>query len=400
MNVAPNTYSRIMTQAFDEAGVISVSTAGQAFFGNPANGSFTTFSMDAKVADIDIIRGNEKTAALIQRGGGGFRNLSGQKSTSDQQYSSFSRSFPLSEEEGHITSSKLLDRMAGEPVYNGFTQQQRAQRYAIRHHGEHIRRNVRLFERLAWEVILTGTQSAILGTTKNDLIYDYLRDAGNSITPITKWDDTTPDIMGDIDAGCDQMRAKGRTTPDMLIMGGGAINAAINDAAFQKLADNRGFKLIQISSTSPVPEKYTRWTKAGFDARGFLVTPVGRILWVFTYQDGYDDDGGTFTKYMPSDKCVLISTNARFDRMFGPGETLPSTPQRDQWFRENFGFDPIGGQMPTNIKNPGAVVNPQMFSFDGYGSSDAKTLVIRTQAAPLFITTQTDTIVTLDDVLT
>jgi hypothetical protein len=257
-----------------------------------------------------------------------------------------------------------------------------------------------LNERLAWEVLLTGKQSAILGTTNNDLIYDYLRDAGNTITVGTGWNQTTATIIPNIDAGCDQYRKTARMNPSMGIIGGSAMSALINDSNAQAQADNRRFELIQISSKFPVPPEYGRYVEAGLNARGLLRTEEGYELWLFTYTDGYDTDAGTFTKYMPADKMIITSHKARFDRQFGPGQTLPMKPQRIQWFVENFGFSPMAAPMPMNIKSPGNVVVPQMFTFDGYGSANAKTLTIRTQAAPLFVTTQTDAVVVLDGLIT
>ena len=66
--LAVDVYSRTMIDLFDERNVIGVSTGFQSLFGNPANASKTIFSPDSSVVDIDIMRGNEKTAALVLRG--------------------------------------------------------------------------------------------------------------------------------------------------------------------------------------------------------------------------------------------------------------------------------------------------------------------------------------------
>ena len=66
--LAVDQYSRFMAEMFDERAIIGVSTVGQSFFGNPAHGSKTIYSPDSKVVEIDIIRGNERIGALINRG--------------------------------------------------------------------------------------------------------------------------------------------------------------------------------------------------------------------------------------------------------------------------------------------------------------------------------------------
>ncbi len=50
--------------------------------------------------------------------------------------------------------------------------------------------------------------------------------------------------------------------------------------------------------------------------------------------------------------------------------------------------------MPPNIKNLGSVITPAMFYSDAYKAQDDKKVTIRTQAAPIFATTQTDAFVT------
>ena len=113
-----DTYSRFMDELFDEKEIIGVSTVWQQFFGKPANGgSKTIYSPNSEVVDIDIMRGNERTAALIHRGTDS-RHLDLQRNTATQNFSSFSRVYPFAEELGDITSSQILKRMAGEDPYD------------------------------------------------------------------------------------------------------------------------------------------------------------------------------------------------------------------------------------------------------------------------------------------
>ena len=118
--LTPNTvdaYSRFMDELFDEKEVINVSTVWQQFFGKPGNGgSKTIYSPDSEVVDIDIMRGNERVAAMIHRGTDS-RFLNMMRNTSTQDYSSFSRVYPLCEELGDITASQINKRMAGENPY-------------------------------------------------------------------------------------------------------------------------------------------------------------------------------------------------------------------------------------------------------------------------------------------
>ena len=399
---AVDTYSRVMVEAFDEKSVIGVSRGFQTFFGRVENGSKTVFSPNANVVDIDIMRGNEKTAALIQRNASGRSNsVANPINTNEQKYTNFSRAYPLGEEISDIDSEQLNSRVAGEnPYAASITKFDRLRILGIQHHEEHIRRFVRMFERLAAQSVILGVQDSILGTANTDLQYDFRRASGNTITVANPWDGGSATIIADIDAGNLQFRTTSKTSPDMMILGSSAMNSFINDSDVQAQADNRRFELIQVSSNNPVPDRFARFVSAGFNARGLLRTPSGYELWLFSYVDRYSTNAGVFTPFMPVDKAVIASSRSRNDRYFGPSNVLPKTQARIQFYQEWFGFSPLAAPMPMNIKDLGATVLPAMFYFDAYMSSNAKTLTQRTQTAPIFATTQTDAFVTLDGLKT
>lgn len=395
---AVDTYPRVMVDGFDERAIISVPTGFQSVFGNPATASKTIFSADASVLDIDLLRGNEKLAATILRGSNG-RSITGQKNTNDQKFTSKSRLYPLIEEEGDITAAQLNQRVMGEGPYSNITKEARMQILAMGHHQEHVRRTVRTFELLASESVLTGKMSAKIGTTNTDLIYDFGRDAGNIFAAPAVWDAGSPKILEDFDTACQQGREQGHVNIDMAIIGGGAMDAIVNDTLFNTQADNRRIELIEVSDKNPVPSRFDRFIEGGFLARGRVRTPQGYEVWLFTYNEVYEDSAGAMQKYMPDDKIVFLSSSARFDRYFGPSEVLPMNAVREAWFMETFGFSSTG-MMPPNIKGASDIVSPAMFYFDGYPSTNGKAVTIRTQAAPIFATTQTDAIVVITDLLT
>ena len=393
-------FSRYMAELFDERNVIGVSTGFQAFFGNPMAGAVTHFSPDANVVDIDIIRGNEKIAALIPRGTVS-RPLGGtQKDMQTENYTSFSRKYPLAEEEGNITADQILNRLGGENPYQTRSRLDRMRKLGLNYHMESVRRIVRMQEVLAASSVLDGVMPAILGTTNADLIYDFRRPATHIDTVSTGWNQASPDILGDIDAACDLCRADGKVMPDFIGMGGQAMDAFIKDTTVSTLADNRRFELIEVSTNNPVPQRFMRFVDSGWIARGRLRTPQGYDLWIFSDIDVYTDDAGDTVKYMPEDKAFITSVTARCDRYFGPPETLPMIPQRASMYQEMFGFNPGAAPMPMSIKGDGNIIMPAMFYADAYVSADWKKVTIRTQGAPIFATTQTDAFVTLDGLIT
>ncbi|MEE8206912.1 MAG: major capsid protein [Nitrospinaceae bacterium] len=390
-------FSRFMAEAFDDREVIGASTALQGFFGNPAsqNPGRTIFSPDANVVDIDIVRGNEKIAALIPRGTVSRSLGSLQSNLQDGKHSTFSRKYPLAEEEGDINADMILNRIPGENPLAGNTRMGRMRYHAFQIHLESIRRIVRMNEVLAAQSLLTGKQDAIIGTTNTDLQYDFRRNSTHTVTVGTAWSNVAADALGDIDGICKKIRANGRATPNIVIMGDGSFSNFIKNTTVLAQADNKRFELIEVSTGNPVPGKYNRFVEGGLIPRGRLRTPGGFTVWMFTYIDGYDNSGGTFTKFILDDQVLIGSVDARCDRYFGPPERLPIGPTDRALYMEYFGFSLDAPPMPI-VKAAGGVIDPNMFHSDAYKSVDRKKITVRTQSAPIFATTHTDAFGVLD----
>ena len=392
--VPQDLFSRFMAGTFDEKSLIGVPTGFQAFFGRPETGAETIFSPDANQVDIDIIRGNEKISALIPRGSVSRSLGSLQKNLRVEQFSSFSRKYPLGEEVGDIPADKLLNRVAGENPYQRQTRMDRLRYHGLKIHTESIRRLGRMFEVLAAQSILEGKQDAIIGTANTDLQYDFRRNSDHIFTVDASWSGGSADILADIDDACALVRANGKMMADMMVMGSTAISSFVKDTTVAALADNRRFSYVKMGDNMVPPPKYQRFIDGGFLPQGYLCTPQGHCLWVFTYLDVYTDASGNPVKYLADDKVVVASSQARCDRYFGPPENLPMIPMREQLYREFFGFDPSAPPMPPKLM--GSVIDPAMFYCDAFVSNDWKRLSIRTQTAPIFATTMTDGFVTMD----
>jgi len=391
--LATDNFSRFMAEFFDEREVIGVSTAAQAFFGRPETGSKTYFSDSSEVVEIEIIRSNEKTSALVPRGKIG-KSLNN-KDLDQEKWTNFQRVFPVGEDMGEITASQLAKRIAGEGQYEGKERLMRARELAVSLSKEMIRRQVRLFERLAMQSLLTGKQDVILGTTDTNLQYDFKRDSNLSITVSNAWNSGSQTIMADIDGACDKLREIGHVTPDMILVGGDAMDDMLADDDFQARADNRRFGLISIDMDGAMPSKFQKFVDGGMEWRGSLKTAKGRKLYIFTYTDIYTTDAGVATDYMDSDKAIIAYSGARADRYFGPADVLPVDTEVRNLYMDYFGFSLDAPMMPGNMKNASNVIMPEMFHFDAYKSKNNKNLTMRCQTAPIFATTQTDAIAVL-----
>lgn len=393
-------YSRFMAEMFDERELISVSTVFQSFFGQSKHGSRTVYSPDGDVVEIDIVRGNEKVAGLIQRGTNSHHLGDLQKNTDTPNWTNFARVYPLGEEMGDITANQILKRVPGENPYQMKTRLDRMRMLGKEHYFEHIRRYVRLFEILAGSSLFNGTMPAILGTANSDMIYDFRRNAANTITVGTAWDATGADILADLDAGGEVLRENGKVHPNVFICDGDVMSAIIKDLTVQGIADNRRYEFIELGVNNPVPPNLQPLVESGATPRGSLKTPYGYVIWLFTYIDTYQNAAGVHTKYVPSGWGLLAHYGARCDRYFGPPEILPPTAQKAAWFQERFGFNMMAPPMPQKIANQSAIINPGMFYTDAFEANDGKKITVRTQAAPIYATTQTDAFVTFKGLLT
>ena len=394
--VPQDIFSRFMAGMFDEKKIIGVPTAFQSFFGRPENGAETIYSPDANQVDIDIIRGNERIAALIPRGTVSNSLGSLQKGQRVERFSTFSRKYPLAEEEGSISADQLINRVAGENPYAGLDRMTRLRMLGLKIHLESMRRIIRMDEVLAAQSIMTGKQDAIIGTANTDLQYDFRRNAANTVTVGTSWAGGSGAILSDIDGGCIKLRSNGHVNPDMAVMGSTAINSFVKDATVRSFADNRRYGFVSMGDGAVMPAKFQRFVEGGMTFQGTLRTPRGYELALFTYNEGYDNGAGTFTPYIEADKVLIASSSARCDRYFGPPESLPNVPQRTQMYREYFGFDPSAPPMPPKVMAAGGVITPEAFYCDAYVSGDYKRVSIRTQHAPIFATTMTDAFLVLD----
>ena len=395
--LASDPYSRLMAQAFDERDFIGNPTGFLSFFGRPGFGT-TRFSPVASVVDINIMRGNEKTAALVPRGTISKPLGTTQKNANGTRYSTFSRRFPLSLEESNISADQLEFKMLTEDPTMPRDHLMRLRELALDEHKEQVRRTIRLFERLAAQSVLTGKQDAILGAG-TDMQYDFMRKATHSFAAAGSggsWATAGSTVIADIEKGCDLIRKDAHVTPDFLGLDKDSIDGLMKNTEFIAYAESRRINLLQFGPETPMPAWGARLVAAGWIWRGRLDTPSGYSLNVFTYMDTYYDEAtSTTVGYLPEDTAIIGSSQAICDRYFGPPERLPMSPTEAAEMRYFMGIDPNVGMLPPNIKGAGDVISPSMFYFDAY-KSGRKTFTVETQSAPIFVPTMTDAWVTID----
>jgi hypothetical protein len=393
-------FSRIMANGFYEVDYIHMPTLFLSFFGRPETGSFTVFSPDANVFDIEITRGDERLAALVQRGIGSRFGGTRHEDTKMGEGTTFSRKYPLIEESGNIGADELNNRVIPlEPPYGGWTREERAMYKARQLYLQMVRRTIRLMEYLAGQSIQLGVQSTIDITDVTTQIYDWRRAAANTITPAHGWGNAAGVPITDLDAACAILRYTSRGAagyPDGVLMGGTAMTYFLANAQVStNYANHLYFDLMQFSNTFKPNPKFDRFVRAGAIPFGVLRLPSGYELTVFTYPEIYWNSAGAAAYYLNQTRAVVFCSGARCDRYFGPPEQLTLTSQDQARMMERFGFNPAAPMLPMNIQDPGSTVLPQMFYPDAYESDSRKNMTVRVQSAPAFATTMTDAFATL-----
>jgi hypothetical protein len=395
--VSVNEYTRMMVEAFDEQKAIIAPTAFQgSFYGKPETGAVTVFAPNSMIIEIDILRRNGRRLARLVNRGTSSDDILRKKTQTGDKFTNIARAWPLVETDGAINSDELLKRLPGEMPYSKTTRQDRLVAKAMRSHFEQMNQHIHMMEYLCREALLTGEHPAILGTTNTDLIYDFYRNAGNSITVSNSWNSGSQTIMADIDSGIDPIQQNAYLYGDYgMLLGTDAFGDLRNDTAIKALAENRRFFFVELGGQiRELPVEFHIYRNNGFQPRGYLETDKGRRVWIFTYDLTFTDDFTTpgsdvETPWMPTDKALIFSPKARCDRYFGPPDRLPFTADEIAWYQETFGFNMTAPPMPAKVQNTG-VVDARMFYCDGYTGPDRKTVVARTQSAPIMPTTQTD----------
>lgn len=402
--LAMDPYSRLQAQSFDERDYIGCSTGFLSWFGRPGFGS-TLYSDVASVVDIDIIRGNRRTAALVPRGMISRPLGPTQVDTAATRYTAFSRRFPLSLEMGTIAADQLEFRGAGENPYMPADHLTRLRKLALDHHKEQVKRTVRLFEVLAAQSILTGVQDAIIGGGAANQ-YDFCRNATHTFAAAGlggSWANPASNPMLDIETACGLIRADASVQPDFMLCGATAMAGLLANTALLATSNNFRFNFVNLGGVSAggtvagptsMPAKFQRFVDGGLIFRGTLETPQGFVLSVFTYMDTYTTGAGVVTPLMPLVNTLVGSSSAICDRYFGPPERLPMTPTEVSDRRFWFGIEPGPAMVPA-LKGSADIITPAMFYFDAY-KSGRREITVETQSAPIFAPTMTDAWVTID----
>ncbi len=257
----------------------------------------------SEAVELDVQRDGEDVAIAITDNGGGHRENENDKYTNKLFVP------PKFDEELMINAHTLLKRNPGEDPFKdpnfqanmimrafaGFTKLQNK-----------IRRGIEL---MCSQVLLTGALTMINAAGTTVFSMSFSPKGTHSVTP-TAWaaDGSTGAPITDLSSLADVIRSDGHTNPDTLIFGQDAWTRFLANATVQKYLIRDGLQLGTLNASS-------RGLGATFQG---IVTVGAYQFQCWTYNGTYKHaQTGTPTRYVGSNKVIMLSSGARLDLSFG-----------------------------------------------------------------------------------
>jgi hypothetical protein len=385
--------TRNLMPLFEEQKGLESQTNWLAFAGR--GGGVSRYENDVNEVEYEIVRGHRQMAKLVKRSGVTNRLLgTDQKNLGLGEFTQVSRAFPLSIEEYDIQSSKLTDKIPGEPnTDSGFTRQDRMIYWAAKGQTTMLAKQVRMMNYLCGQGIIEGVQDAIIGTSDTDLQYDFYRRATHLKTLTTPWSThATATPLKDIDLGVDLNIQDGAKKSNIMLAGDTAWSDFLQCAELEVYSTYSDFKAFVPAGDArlSMPSEMNFLTENGWDFQGVVKTWKGRTVHVFTSEELVEVTAGTPQRSMPSKKVVICGPDSRLDQVYGPPETFPEDEMVIQQYRAWFGFEP--GMAPAGEPNlVNGMIRPEMFCIDAYENKYRTLRTIRSQCAPIYVPVETDT---------
>jgi len=258
----------------------------------------TVVTSETEKVDIDIYKGNQKMAAFVSKNIGTL--TVGRDGYKTQTYTP-----PVVGNDRITTAEDILKRSLGENVYSAKSPDERAAEILMRDMAELDNMIVVREEWMAANALFTGAV-VCTGEGVNDTV-DFGMASTHKVTLSSgsKWTDSGVKPLEDIKAWKELIAKDSFLNPDICIMGATALKAFLANADVRATLDIRNIDLGVIR-----PQEL-----------GGGVTYVGsdRLSGVdyYTYAGYYQDANGNLQPFVPDNKVLLASRQARTSMMYG-----------------------------------------------------------------------------------
>ena len=258
-----------------------------------------TFNTES--VDVDFKKGNRKLAPFVHRRIGG-------KTVPNTGYTTTTYTPPYIAPDKVTTVDNILKRMAGEPLYDGFSPEERAIRKMAEDYSELNEMITRREEWMCAQAIFTG-QIPIIGEGLNEVI-DFNFTNKETLAAAKKWSAKGSDPLADLKRWRKKVQETGFVNCNVGIMSDDAADAFTNNETVRTKLDTRAYDLATIKPRE-LPEG---------------VTYIGSInelgLDLYTYNEWYlddwtDPDNPTNNPLVPEGTVTLLSTTAVYSMNYG-----------------------------------------------------------------------------------
>lgn len=351
--------TRRMIAAFESMAQPTMFFTGM--FGTPPENYY-----NGETVELDIQRSDEDVAVVVEDLSTGYR-----MNTADL-YSNKEFTPPIFKEAFPIKAPDMIKRQPGQNPFEDPSYQANAMAVFRRQLSKVERKIMRAIELQASQILQTGIVTLINSAGTALYTLDFAPKSTHFPTVSTAWDDSSPDIYGDILSLCEVVRDDGLVDPDQLIFGTSAFEAAVQDTTFIARFESRRADLGRITPIQAMGN--------GGQFRGIL--DVGNYqLEIWTYNGKYKHiQTGTKTAYMDPAKVICRATAGRLDATYGGVPMFLSPEQR------LLPFVP-----PRLVRDQGAALYT-----NAWVTNDGEQLFGGISARPLLIPTAIDTFGCLD----
>lgn len=393
-----------MLGVFSDMSQIKASTGFQSIFSNSGMGAQTVYVENATQIAIDLIRGYKKISKLLERSPLEGENTIGgnSKHFKAQKFQNVAYDFPIIRDSGSVSKDDIIKyRLAGRTATDLSVNESTAARekFAEIIHTIMLQHAGRM-EKQAAEAVLTATC-----TLDDGAEYDFDRSTSNTITPSVLWSVTaTATPIGDLDDAADALQEQGKTEGSAGIIGWEALKAMLATDEIANLSgkDGKRFEFVQAGSglaqLPAIPADMQYMIANGFKYMAYVKTYKGRDIYLFTYNEKYQTDAGTWTDYMNSKDVLLMDHTARRDRYFGPSIKLDLVTPEQRAINSYLGLGNLRSRALNSV-TPSGIIDARMFHHDATMNASRTAFTIETYTGPLYVPTAVDTTCLLDGVI-
>lgn len=387
--------SFFVTQGYNDQSKIKASTGFLSRWGKGA-GSVTMRVNDRLDFSMDIVR-NKKTISQIfpRHQAEAMQNIGGNaKTNTGQNFENVARDFPIIREYANVSLDDVMRYRAPNQLAVDSTQgtstgliTEAGIRLGTKVHENQVRMIGRM-ELAAAEALRTGIITLDDGAATT---YNFGRSADNTDTLSTLWSNVAADGFDDLSTHYKIVQRNGKGDPRAVVMSGDAFNAFINLTSVLASTENREINFLRAGDKSfgdlPSAAFIPDMEANGFSYMAYFKDPAtGRKMYIFVYDEDYQNAAGTWVNYMPSGKVLFFDPDIRLDRFFGPRIRFDYETPGERQVKRMLGVNGMVA-LPELTGRP---VEPWMFHHDVIANEQKTSFSIETYTGPLYAPTEVD----------